>query len=150
MNRNSRSAHLATLIAADAIALWVAVRLVPGIRFPAAETFPSGEWWKLAAAAVLFGVLGAYLKPMLKAISLPARLATLGLFSWVINAALLLLLAGLADALSLGLRVGGFPPRLDVPAVEAALLGSLVISVVSLVVSDLIPTRSGWASGLGR
>ncbi len=136
-------------VALNAIALWVAVRLVPDISFPAAERFPAEDWWKLALVALLFGLLNTYLKPFLRAISWPARLATLGLFSWVINAALLLALAWIADTISLGLRVGPFPPTLDARAVVAAFVASFVISIVSLLLSELLPERLSWRRRLG-
>ena len=135
-------------IAINAVALWVAVRLVPDVTFPAARTFPAGEWWKLVAVALIFGLINAYLKPLAKALSLPARLLTLGLFSLVINAVLLLLVALVADAFSLGFRLAAFPPDLSTKAVVAALLGSLVISLVSTVLAMFLPDRPWWRSRL--
>ena len=134
-------------IAVNAVALWVAVRLVPDVAFPAARTFPAGEWWKLVAVALIFGLINAYLKPIAKALSLPARLLTLGLFSLVINALLLLLLALVADAFSLGFKLASFPPDLSSKAILAALLGSIVISIVSTVVAMVLPDNS-WRSRL--
>ena len=131
--------RIAVQIVINAGALWAAVRFVPGIRFPAAATFPAGDWWKLILVALLFGLLNTYLKPILRAISWPARLLTLGLFSWAINAGLLLLLAMLADSFALGLRIGSFPPTLDAQALVAAFLGALLISVVSIVLSEGLP-----------
>ena len=63
----------------------------------------------------------------------PATSLTLGLFSLVINAGLLLLLAFLSGSLTLGFRIAAFPPTLDLRALVAAVLGSLIISIVSLV-----------------
>ena len=145
--------HILVRIVVLGAAVWAAVRLAPGFRFPSAEEIPAGGWVQLAAVAVIFGMLNAYLKPVLKALSWPVELVTLGLLTWVINAALLLLLAWVADAFSLGLRLGAFPPHFGVPAIVAALAGSLVISVVSLVLSmvfsDLVPERPSWRTRLG-
>ena len=129
-------------IVVNAVALWVAVRFVPDVNFPAAQTFPEGDWWKLVAVALIFGLINAYIKPIANALSLSARIWTLGLFIIVINAALLLLLAVVSDALSLGFALATFPPDLDQKALIAALLGSLVISVVSTVLSFVLPDRS--------
>ena len=137
-----------TRIAVNAGALWVAVRLVPDVTFPAASTFPAGEWWKLVAVALIFGLVNAYLKPLAKALSLPARLLTIGLFSLVINAVLLLLLALVSGTFSLGFRLAAFPPDLSTKAVVAALLGSLVISLVSTVLAMFLPDRLWWRSRL--
>ncbi len=141
---SSRPINFVIQVIACAIGLWLAVRLVSDIRFPAATDFPSGDWWKLAVVAAIFALLNVYLKPLLKAISWPVRLLTLGLFSWLMNAALLLLLAWIATQMSLGLRVGAFPPHLDLQSFVAALLGALIVSIVSLVVSEMAPQRSSW------
>lgn len=122
-------------IVVNAVALWAAVRLVPDIRFPAAERFPADDWWKLAVVALIFGLINAYVKPIVKALSFPIRLATLGLFTLVINAVLFLVVAAISDAFALGLRIGGFPPTVGVSTIVAAVLGSIVISVVSTLLS---------------
>ncbi len=135
-------------VAVNAVALWVAVRVVPNITFPAAHTFPAGEWWKLVAVALIFGLVNAYLKPIAKALSVPARLLTLGLFSLVINALLLLVVALLSDAFSLGFKLATFPPDISTTALVAALLASIVISAVSMVLTMFLPGRPWWRSRL--
>ena len=117
-------------------------RHVPG------QTFPAGDWWKLGVVALIFGLINAYIKPIAEAISLPARILTLGLFSLVINALLLLLLALVSDALSLGFKLAKFPPNLSLNALVAALLCSIVISIVSMVLAHFLPDRSSWRSRL--
>jgi putative membrane protein len=142
---------LALLIAqslGNAAALWVAVRLVPDFHFPAAETFPNGDWWELVVVALILGLVNAFVKPVLRALSWPIVLLTLGLFSLVINAAVVLLVAWLSDALDLGVRVAGFPPTLDSQAVVTAILASVVISLVSLAVTWLVPVRPTWRTRL--
>ena len=135
-------------IAVNAVALWVAVRLVPDVTFQAARTFPAGEWWKLIAVAFIFGLINAYLKPIAKALSLPARLLTLGLFSLVINAVLLLVVALVSDTLSLGFKLAAFPPDLSTKALVAAFLAAIVISLVSTVLALFLPDRPSWRSRL--
>jgi putative membrane protein len=140
--------RLAATVLINAVAFWVAVRIVPDVAFPAAQAFPAGDWWKLLLVAAIFGLINAYIKPIAKAISLPLRLLTLGLFSLVINALLLLLLAVVSDALSLGFRLARFPPNLSLNAFIAAVLCSLVISIVSVLIGWLLPERSSWRSRL--
>lgn len=135
-------------IVVNAVALWVAVRIVPNVTFPAAVAFPGGDWWKLLVVALIFGLINAYIKPIAEAISLPARILTLGLFSLVINAALLLLLALVSDALSLGFELAKFPPNLSMNAFVAALLCAIVISIVSTLLALFLPERSSWRSRL--
>ena len=64
-------------------------------------TFDYGEdWWKLAAVAILFGVINSLIKPVIKLLALPIRLATLGLVTFLINGAMLLLLAWVSEQLA--------------------------------------------------
>ena len=137
-----------TRIVVNAVALWVAVRIVPRVTFPAAEAFPAGDWWKLLVVALIFGLVNAYIKPLAKAISLPARILTLGLFGLVLNAVLLLVVALFSNAFSLGFKLAEFPPDLSMNAFVAALLGSIVISIVSVVLAHFLPDRPAWQSKL--
>ena len=111
-------------ILVNAAALWVAELLVPGIHF-------SGEWWKLLLVAVIFGLVNTFLRPLLRIVTLPITIMTLGLFLLVINALLLLLTGAISAELDLGLQVDDF---------FAALLGSIVISLVGFVLSLVIGT----------
>ena len=108
--------------AINAVALYAAVRLVPGINF-------DGGWSGLLLVALLFGLLNALVRPFLKLLSFPFILLSLGLFTLVINTFMLMLTSWLGQGLDLGLSVDGFWP---------ALLGSLVISFVSMVLSLLL------------
>jgi putative membrane protein len=107
-----------------AAAMWVAVQIVPGLDF-------SGEIWKLLLVAFIFGLINAFIRPILLIFTLPITIMTLGLFLLVINALLLLLTGAISSELNLGLTVADF---------WAALLGSIVISLVGLVLSMLIGT----------
>ena len=102
-----------------AAALWAAIHLVDGIDY-------RGSWWSLLLVALVFGVLNASVRPLLKLLSIPLLIVTLGLFIFVINALMLLLTAWVSTLLDLGFEVEGFWP---------ALLGGFVVSVVSLVLS---------------
>ena len=105
-----------------AAALWVAVQIVPGLDF-------SGDIWKLVLVAFIFGLINAFIRPILLIFTLPITIMTLGLFLLVINALLLLLTGAISAELDLGFTVADF---------FAALLGSIVISIVGLVLSMLI------------
>jgi putative membrane protein len=107
-----------------AAAMWVAVQIVPGLDF-------SGELWKLLLVAFIFGLINAFIRPILLIFTLPITIMTLGLFLLVINALLLLLTGAISSDLNLGLTVADF---------WAALLGSIVISLVGLALSMLIGT----------
>ena len=113
----------------NAAALWVAVRLVPGVSF-------TGDGWLLLIVALIFGVLNACLRPVLIILTLPFLLVTLGLFTFVLNAVLLWMTSALSGALNLGFHVGGF---------MAAFLGALVVSAVNLLLSMFVSTSDSRA-----
>ncbi len=109
-------------ILVNAAALYVAVIIVPNLEF-------TGEWWKLLLVAAIFGAVNTFLRPVLRIFTLPITIMTLGLFLLVINALLLLLTSAISAELALGFVVGDF---------FAALFGSIVISIVGMVLSMVI------------
>ncbi len=108
--------------ATNALALFIAVQLVPGLSF-------TGGLGKLAGVALVFGVINALLRPLLTLLSCPLILLTFGLFVFVINAVLLQLTAWVSDTLGLGFTVDGF---------GSAFVGSLLIGIVSVLVSIVV------------
>jgi putative membrane protein len=112
--------------AITAVALYAALELVPQMHFTIGN-----DWWRLIAVAIVFGVINSLVKPIVKMAALPIRLLTLGLITFVINAAMLLLLAYVATRIGLKFEIGAFPPKLDSDAIVGAVLGSIVVSVVS-------------------
>lgn len=123
----------------NAIGVYVAVLVVPQISFPAADNLLKfeGNWWHVVVVAVILALINTYVKPILKALSFPITLLTVGLFSLVLNALLLLLVAFLSDKIGVKFAIGGFPPEFTADAFVGALLGSIVISVVSIVLGML-------------
>jgi putative membrane protein len=123
----------------NAIAVYVAVLVVPQIHFPAADNLLKfeGNWWQVVVVAVILAVINTYVKPIVKALSFPITLLTVGLFSLVLNALLLLLVAFIAKGVNIAFTIGGFPPDFTADAFVGALLGSIVISIVSIVLGML-------------
>ena len=123
----------------NAIGVYVAVLVVPQISFPAADNLMrlQGNWWHVLVVALILALVNAYLKPILRILSFPITLLTVGLFAFVLNALLLLLVALLADAANIDFTIGGFPPDFTADSFVGALLGSIVISLVSIVLSML-------------
>ena len=119
----------------NAVGVYVAIALVPQIKFPAASHVLSlsDEWWQLLVVALILALVNTYIRPVIKALSFPITLLSLGLFTFVLNALLLLFVAYLADQLKFDFTIGGFPPNLNADAFVGALLGSIVISIVSVV-----------------
>ncbi|TVR58974.1 MAG: phage holin family protein [Gemmatimonadales bacterium] len=104
----------------NAVALWVAAQLVGGIRL-------TDAFWPMLLVAAVFGLVNALIKPVLLLLSLPVVVLTLGIFIFVVNALMLMLTGWLLDPL---IQVDGFWP---------ALLGSVLISIVSFLFSLLLP-----------
>ena len=103
----------------NAIALWLATRLVDGLTF-------DGDMVFLFLVALIFGVVNSVVKPILMLLTFPALILSLGLFLLVLNAVMVWLTGAISDAAGLGFHVEGF---------GAAFLGGLVVSVVSFVLS---------------
>ncbi|HXG25631.1 MAG TPA: phage holin family protein [Candidatus Binatia bacterium] len=123
----------------NAVGVYVAVLLIPQISFPAADNLLQleGNWWHVLVVALILALINAYLKPILKILSLPITLISLGLFALVLNALLLLLVAFIAGAIDVDFTIGGFPPSFTADSFVGAILGSIVISIVSIVLSML-------------
>jgi putative membrane protein len=106
-------------LVANALGLYVAARIVPGISV--------GEnWLVVLGVALVFGLVNALIGPLLKLLTCPLIILTLGLFTLVINAVMLLLTSGLSRAVGLSFVVEGFWP---------AFWGALVVSIVSFVMT---------------
>jgi putative membrane protein len=106
----------------NAAELWVATQVSPGIR-------SEGGFATLLLVALVFGVLNAIVRPILKLLSCPLLALTLGLFTLVINAIMLWLTSAVSTYLGLDFYVDGLP---------AAFLGALVVSIVSVLLSVFV------------
>jgi putative membrane protein len=130
--------ELIVKILVNAAALFVAVKVLPSNLL----SFNWGnDWWKLLAVALVFALVNSYIKPIVKALSMPISLLTLGLIGFVINAAMLLLTALLSDSLKLGFKLGTFPPTINSDSIVGALLAAVIISVVSTLASVALSPR---------
>ncbi len=106
----------------NALALWLATRLVDGISF-------DGEIVFLFVVAMIFGVVNTIVKPILMVLTFPFLIVTLGLFLLVLNGVMLWLTGAISDAAELGFHVSSF---------KAAFIGGLVVSIVSFVLSLVV------------
>ncbi len=107
----------------NAIALAVAAAIVPGIQFNGEGTQALGS---LVVVALIFGLVNAIIKPLLVLVTCPFYILTLGLFTFVVNALMLMLTSWLAG------------PRFVVSGFWSALLGSIIISLVSMLLSAFL------------
>ncbi len=112
--------------ALNAAALWTAAAILPGLEF-------NGGVGRLLLVAAVFGLVNATLRPLLTILTCPLIVITLGLFTLVINALMLLVTGWLSESWNLGFTVTGF---------WAAFWGGLVVGLVSMVLSLILPART--------
>jgi putative membrane protein len=110
----------------NAAALWVATRIVTGVTSTGALP--------LIGVAIVFGIVNAVIRPILKFFTFPLFILTFGLFALVLNGLMLWLTSSLSSALGLGFHVSGFMP---------AFWGALVVSIVSTVLGILVREPEG-------
>lgn len=113
----------------NGVALWLAEVLLPGISIVGADT-TGGRIGVLLAVALVFGIINAVVKPIVNVLSIPLYILTLGLFTLVVNALMLMLTAWITEQTSWGLRIDDFGD---------AFVGALIVSVVSFGLSVAIP-----------
>jgi putative membrane protein len=111
-----------------AIAIFLTALVVPGIQWGLVDygMGDPGRYLSLLLTAAVLGIVNAFVRPILVVVSLPLTCATLGLFVFVINALMLLLVSAIPQ---LGFSVDGF---------LSALVGSVLISIVSAVLSKVV------------
>jgi putative membrane protein len=109
----------------NAAALWVATRIVTGVTY-------SGALLPFLGVALVFGIVNAFIRPVLKFVTFPLIIVTFGIFALVVNGLMLWLTSSLSDTLGLGFHVSGF---------GAAFWGALVVSIVSTLLGMFIHDR---------
>jgi putative membrane protein len=117
INFERKTSQMILRLIINAVALLIVAHAVPGIRI---ASLPSA-----LVVALVLGIVNAILRPILILVSLPLEIVTLGLFTFVINGALFLLVAHF----ELGLQVDGF---------GAAIIGAVALSIVSFLLSFLV------------
>ena len=116
-------------LAIGAVSLWIATVVIDGIRLTT-DSVP-GQVGTLVAVAVIFGIINAVLRPIIKSIGCGLYVLTLGLIALVVNGLLFLLTSFIAGQVDLPFRVDNFWP--------SAVLGALIVGVVSWILNMLVP-----------
>jgi putative membrane protein len=119
--------RLALRWAINALALYLAV----GTGWLAGIQAENTTWWAFLLLALIFGLINALVRPILKLLTCPLILLTLGLFTLVINAFMLWLTGVIGQQVGLGIRFAD-------PQWLWILLGSLVVSIVSAVLTTVL------------
>ncbi|MGH3738446.1 MAG: phage holin family protein [Micromonosporaceae bacterium] len=116
-------------VAITAVALWVATLVVPGIEVGGGSALATIG--TLVAVAVIFGLVNAIIKPIIKTVGCAFYLLTLGLIALVVNGLLFLLVDWIGEQFDLPFEVANFWP--------AAVLGALVVGIVTFVLDLVVP-----------
>lgn len=113
----------------NAAAIWLATEVLSGLDVVGGETTTERVLIFLGVA-LLFGVVNAFVKPIVAFFSFPLYILTLGLFTLVVNALMIMLTGWLSEQTDIGLRVDGF---------GTAVIAGLLIAVVSFLLSLVVP-----------
>jgi putative membrane protein len=128
----SRAMGILIRLVITAVSLWIATLLISGIELTT-DSVPQ-KIGTLLAVAVIFGIVNAVLRPIIKVIGCGLYVLTLGLLALVVNGLLFLLTSWIAGRLDLPFHVADFWP--------SAVLGALLVGVVSWVLNMLVPDGS--------
>mgnify|MGYP000096900989 FL=1 len=120
----------------NGLGIWLVSAIIPGVHL---KPYGGNEPWQLALTLLLigaiFGVINAVIAPVIKVIAIPLYILTFGLISFVINGALLLLVAWISQQFSpQTFNIDGFgPDGLTVVSLGWAILAALVMSIFSFI-----------------
>ncbi len=116
-------------LAISAVSLWIATLLLSGVEVTTDST--AKKIGTIVAVAAIFGIVNAIIRPIVKTVGCAFYALTLGLIAIVVNGLLFLLTSAIADAIGLPFHVNNFWP--------SAVLGALIVGVVSWVLNLVIP-----------
>ena len=108
----------------NAVALWAAIAVLPGLVY-------AGNWVGVVLLALVFGLVNALLRPLIKLLTCPLIILTLGLFTLVINTLLFAVTAWVGNFIGISLTIAD-------PFWWNAFLGALIVSAVSIVLSLIL------------
>ena len=119
-------------IVVNAVAIWVATAVVPGVRVSEGDASLGRKIITLLVVGAIFGLVNALIKPIVKLFSLPFYVLTLGLFAFIVNALMLMLASWLAEQLNISFHIDDF----FWSAIGAAIVVTFVSMVLNLVLPD--------------
>ena len=119
-------------VVVNGLALWVAALVVPGVNLATGDSSWTTKAVTIVFVALVFGLINAFIKPIVKLFSLPFIILTLGLFTFLVNAFMLQITEWICDWLDLDFSIDHF----FWDAVFAAVVITLVSWVLNLVLPD--------------
>jgi putative membrane protein len=124
--------QLIVKVVVNAVAIWVATAVVPGVAVSAGDASLGRKIVTLLLVGAIFGVVNALVKPIVKLFSLPFYVLTLGLFAFIVNALMLVLVSWLSSQLEISFHIDDF----FWSAIGAAVVVTFVSMVLNLVLPD--------------
>lgn len=118
-------------VVVNGVAIWLATLVLPGFDAVGADS-TLGQVWVFGAVGLVFGIVNAVVKPVVKVLAFPVYILTLGLFTLVVNALMLKLTAWVTSRTHWGLRIDNF---------GTAVLAAIIVSVVSFALSAATKRR---------
>lgn len=124
----------------NAAGLWLATRLLSGLSVP--EGVGTGQMWlNLLVLGLALALVNSLVKPVAKFLTFPLYIVTFGLFALVVNGAMLLLTGWLTDHISALGAGGSVPLGLEVSSFGTAVIGSIIVSVISSIIAAMLVLR---------
>ncbi|WP_315584837.1 phage holin family protein [Actinomyces viscosus] len=124
----------------NAAGLWLATRLLSGLSVP--EGVSTGQMWlNLLVLGLVLALVNSLVKPVTKVLAFPLYIVTFGLFALVVNGAMLSLTGWLTDHIGALGAGGSVPLGLEVSSFGAAVVGSIIISVISSIIAAILVRR---------
>jgi putative membrane protein len=118
-------------VAVNGVALWVAALVVSGVHLGEGDASATSNIVAIVLVALLFGLINAFIKPIVKLLSLPFVILTLGLFTFIVNAFMLQITEWIADWVGLPFTIDHF--------FWDAVFAAVVITLVSWVLNVVLP-----------
>lgn len=131
--RQDGGMNLLIKVAVNAVALWVAALVVPGINLAEGSATWTSKTVTIVLVALVFGLVNAVIKPIAKILSFPAIVLTLGLFTFVVNAFMLQITEWISGPLGLSFSIDEF--------FWDAVFAAIIITLVSWVLSVILPEK---------
>ncbi len=124
----------------NAAGLWLATRILSGLSVP--EGAGAGPMWlNLAVLGLVLALVNSLVKPVAKVLTFPLYIITFGLFALVVNGTMLLLAGWLTNRIGALGAGGSVPLGLEVSTFGAAVVGSIIISVISSIIAAMLVDR---------
>ena len=124
----------------NAAGLWLATRLLSGLSVP--EGVSTAQMWlNLLVLGLVLALVNSLVKPVAKVLTFPLYIITFGLFALVVNGAMLLLAGWLTNRIGALGAGGSVPLGLEVSTFGAAVVGSIIISVISSIIAAMLVRR---------